>query len=107
MATARSRWLMAWCSRVSSGLDIARSVEHGLTRFDEMVSPRSEGAMTAALQSYHARMRRVLDHIDQHVDGDLDLDALNSVAAFSKLHFHRQFTTTFGLSLHRYSSSSA
>lgn len=58
--------------------------------------------MTAALQSYHARMQRVLDYIDRHLDGDLDLDALSSVAAFSKFHFHRQFTATFGLSVHRY-----
>ncbi len=28
--------------------------------------------MKAALQNYHARMQRVLDHIDQHLDDDLD-----------------------------------
>ncbi|MDA9430896.1 AraC family transcriptional regulator [Bradyrhizobium sp. CCBAU 51627] len=58
--------------------------------------------MTAALQNYRARMRRVLDHIDRHLDEDLDLDSLSGVAAFSKFHFHRQFTATFGLSVHRY-----
>lgn len=58
--------------------------------------------MTAALDHYHARMQRVLDHIDRHLDGDLDLEAMSSVAAFSKFHFHRQFKATFGLSLHRY-----
>src|SRR4051812_5594697 len=58
--------------------------------------------MKAALQSYHARMQRVLDHIDRHLDDDLDLDALSSVAAYSKYHFHRQFTAIFGLSVHRY-----
>lgn len=58
--------------------------------------------MTAALDHYHARMQRVLDHIDRHLDGDLDLAAVSSVAAFSKFHFHRQFKATFGLSLHRY-----
>lgn len=47
-------------------------------------------------------MRRVLDHIDRHLDADLDLDAVSAVAAFSKFHFHRQFTATFGLSVHRY-----
>jgi AraC family transcriptional regulator len=47
-------------------------------------------------------MRRVLDHIDRHLDGDLDLDAVSGVAAFSKFHFHRQFKATFGVSLHRY-----
>ncbi|MGO4567701.1 GyrI-like domain-containing protein [Rhizobium sp. 2YAF20] len=58
--------------------------------------------MKAALENYHARMQRVLDHIDQHLDDDLDLEAMSGVAAFSKFHFHRQFTSTFGLSVHRY-----
>ncbi|RUU58314.1 AraC family transcriptional regulator [Mesorhizobium sp. M2C.T.Ca.TU.002.02.1.1] len=58
--------------------------------------------MKAAVQNHHARMQRVLDHIDRHLDDDLDLDALSSVAAYSKYHFHRQFTATFGLSVHRY-----
>ena len=58
--------------------------------------------MTAALRNYRARMRRVLDYVDQHLDGDLDLDTVSRVAAFSKFHFHRQFTATFGVSVHRY-----
>ncbi|RYE97016.1 MAG: AraC family transcriptional regulator, partial [Oxalobacteraceae bacterium] len=58
--------------------------------------------MKAALPKYHARMQRVLDHIDRHLDDDLDLDAMSGVAAFSKFHFHRQFMATFGLSVHRY-----
>ncbi|MGY3459602.1 AraC family transcriptional regulator [Bradyrhizobium sp. LM3.4] len=58
--------------------------------------------MKAALQNYQARMRRVLDHIDRHLDDDLDLETVSDVAAFSKFHFHRQFTATFGLSVHRY-----
>ena len=58
--------------------------------------------MKAALQNYHGRMQRVLDYIDQHLDGDLDLERLSSVAAFSKFHFHRQFAATFEMSVHRY-----
>lgn len=58
--------------------------------------------MTAALHNYHARMQRALDHIDQHLDDDLDLDTVSRVAAFSKFHFHRQFAATFELSVHRY-----
>lgn len=58
--------------------------------------------MKAALRNYHARMQRVLDYIDQHLDDALDLEVVSRVAAFSKFHFHRQFAATFGLSLHRY-----
>jgi AraC family transcriptional regulator len=60
--------------------------------------------MKAALQNYHARMQRVLDHLDRQLDGDLDLETVSRVAAFSKFHFHRQFKATFGLSVHRYVS---
>ena len=58
--------------------------------------------MKATLEHYHAQMQRVLDHIDRHLDDDLDLTTVSSVAAFSKYHFHRQFSATFGLSVHRY-----
>ena len=47
-------------------------------------------------------MQRVLDYIDRHLDGDLDLETVSGIAAFSKFHFHRQFTAIFGLSMHRY-----
>ena len=56
----------------------------------------------AALENYHGRMHRVLDHIDRNLDNDLGLAALSAVAAFSKHHFHRQFTSLFGVSVHRY-----
>lgn len=58
--------------------------------------------MKTALENYQRRMQRVLDYIDGNLDGDLDLETLSRVAAFSKFHFHRQFTATFGLSVHRY-----
>jgi AraC family transcriptional regulator len=58
--------------------------------------------MQAAPKTYHARMQRVLDYIDQHLDGDLDLDTMSRVAAFSKFHFHRQFTAIFEMSVNRY-----
>ncbi|PRD52173.1 AraC family transcriptional regulator [Phyllobacterium myrsinacearum] len=58
--------------------------------------------MKTAPENYRARMQRVLIHIDQHLDDDLDLETLSRIAAFSKFHFQRQFTATFGLSVHRY-----
>jgi hypothetical protein len=33
-------------------------------------------------QNYQARMRRALDHIDRHLDCDLDLDTVSAIAAF-------------------------
>lgn len=38
--------------------------------------------MKAGRQRYHSRMQRVLDHIDRHLDENLDLDAVSGVAAF-------------------------
>nr|WP_294811517.1 AraC family transcriptional regulator [uncultured Sphingomonas sp.] len=61
-----------------------------------------EDTVKAALQNYQARMQRVLDYIDQHLDEDLDLETVSRIAAFSKFHFHRQFRATFELSVHRY-----
>jgi AraC family transcriptional regulator len=58
--------------------------------------------MTTPLATYHARMQRVFDHVEAHLDDDLGVDALASVAAFSPCHFHRQFTALFGLPVHRY-----
>ena len=54
------------------------------------------------VQRYHDRMQRVLDHIDRYADGDLDLTTLSAIAAFSKYHFHRQFSSIFGIAIGRY-----
>ena len=51
----------------------------------------------AARERYHARMQRVLNYIDQHIDEDLGLEILSGVAAFSKHHFHRQFMAFIGI----------
>lgn len=55
-----------------------------------------------ARQLYLARMGRVLDHVDAHLDADLSTDKLAALAAFSPFHFHRQFATLFGIGVHRY-----
>ena len=56
----------------------------------------------SAREQYRARMQRVLDHIDRHLDGDLGVETLAGVAAFSKFHFHRQFTAMFGVGVARF-----
>lgn len=51
---------------------------------------------------YLKRFRRVLEHIEARLSEDLKLDALSSVAAYSKFHFHRQFTALFDMTVHEY-----
>lgn len=58
--------------------------------------------MMRVLDKYRARMQKVVDHVERHLDHDLDLETLSRVAAFSKYHFHRQFKAFYGISLHRY-----
>jgi AraC family transcriptional regulator len=67
-----------------------------------MIGATEDRMTKTPLENYHSRMQRVLDHIDQHLDEDLSLATLSSVAAFSMHHFHRQFSATFGVSVYRY-----
>lgn len=48
------------------------------------------------------RFRRVLDYIDSHLDGNLSLDVLAGIAAYSPHHFHRRFSALAGMPVHRY-----
>lgn len=45
---------------------------------------------------YERRLMRVWDHIHDHPEGDLSLDALSDVAALSRFHFHRVFHAMTG-----------
>jgi AraC family transcriptional regulator len=47
-------------------------------------------------------MQRAFDYIDEHLDEDLSVGLLSDIAAFSKHHFHRQFSELFRLRVHRY-----
>ncbi|AKJ26810.1 AraC family transcriptional regulator [Caldimonas brevitalea] len=49
--------------------------------------------------SHTRRINRVLDHIDAHLDGDLRLEPLAELAAFSPFHFHRVFRAWTGETL--------
>lgn len=51
---------------------------------------------------YLSRFRRVLSHIDRHLEEPLELDGLSDIAAFSRFHFHRQFTELFGITVGKY-----
>ncbi|MBB4843501.1 AraC family transcriptional regulator [Paucibacter oligotrophus] len=51
---------------------------------------------------YTQRMNKVLDHIDRHLDQDLELADLAAVAHFSAFHFHRVFAAWMGETLGDY-----
>lgn len=63
---------------------------------------KEDESLIAAVDVYGGRFRRVLDHIDAHLDGDLTVDSLSAVAASSKYHFHRQFSAVFGMGVYKY-----
>jgi AraC family transcriptional regulator len=54
------------------------------------------------LENYAERFARVFEYIEAHLDGDLSVERLAQVAAFSKFHFHRQFSNYAGVSVARY-----
>jgi hypothetical protein len=41
-------------------------------------------------EEYTARINRVIDYVEGHVDDDLSLEVLAGVACFSRFHFHRR-----------------
>lgn len=47
-------------------------------------------------------MRRVLEHIDRHLNDGPTVAELSAVAAWSKYHFHRQFAGLFGIGVYKY-----
>jgi AraC family transcriptional regulator len=54
---------------------------------------------TPIANAYARRIENVISYICSHLDEDLTLERLSSVAGFSKFHFHRQFTAFAGLSV--------
>jgi AraC family transcriptional regulator len=52
--------------------------------------------------AFVARFRRVLEHVDAHLDEELPVERLAGVAAYSKFHFVRQFFALFGLGAHEF-----
>jgi AraC family transcriptional regulator len=57
---------------------------------------------SAARAEYHARILRVTDYIERHLDRPLTLEELAGVACFSPFHFHRVFSAVTGEPLYRY-----
>lgn len=44
----------------------------------------------------------VIDYIEDHLDGKLNLDMLAEAVHYSKYHLHRRFTETLGMTIHDY-----
>jgi len=51
------------------------------------------------------RLSRVLDYIEAHLEGDLTIDHLASIACLSRFHFARAFKIAVGRSPHQYVSA--
>ena len=53
-------------------------------------------------QEYQARINRVIDYIEGHIDHPLTLQEVARVANFSQYHFHRIFGAIMGETLHQF-----
>lgn len=53
-------------------------------------------------KAYAARLDKVLDYIEAHLDEALSVERLSRIANFSKFHFHRQFAEYTGAGVSRY-----
>jgi AraC family transcriptional regulator len=51
---------------------------------------------------YQLRFARVLQHIEARSEEPLSIDELSGIAAFSRHHFHRQFSGFLGMSAYKY-----
>lgn len=51
---------------------------------------------------YTAKVNRVIDYIDNNLNGELTLSKLSSIASYSDYHFHRIFKTLIGESVNSY-----
>jgi len=58
--------------------------------------------LPSTVERYQQRFARVLAHIEANSESALSLDDLSGIAAFSRHHFHRQFSGFLGMSVYRY-----
>jgi AraC family transcriptional regulator len=106
MEWPKNRRLSAPClhpARRAAARKCATSVRLRQVRVASVPAARRNASLSStAADNYRARFRRVLEYIDAHLGEDLSVDRLSGVAAFSKYHFHRQFTEFFGVGAYRY-----
>lgn len=54
------------------------------------------------MKDYAADVGTVIDFIESHLDGRLDLDLIADAVHYSKYHLHRMFAATVGMTIHDY-----
>ncbi len=99
-------WAPGWSSQVSA-VSGSRIERYGFA-FAEIGEPPQEAKGETAVPpkagndpfDYYARLRRVREHVDQHLEDHLDLRALAPVAAMSDGGFGRFFREATGQSFH-------
>jgi len=63
-----------------------------------------DGTAGGAYRLDNARLRRVLDYIEQHLEEEITVAGLADLAHLSEFHFTRMFTAAVGIPPHRYVS---
>jgi AraC family transcriptional regulator len=58
--------------------------------------------LPSTFERYHERFARVLAFIEGRSEESLSIDELSGIAAFSRHHFHRQFSGFLGMSAYKY-----
>lgn len=67
-----------------------------------MMSEDRSGPEDLRRQEYVGRINRVMDHVRDHLSGDVRLETLARVANFSPFHFHRIFKAVTGETLNAF-----
>ena len=55
-----------------------------------------------AVKNYVVNMETVIDYIETHLAGKIDLEQIAEAVSYSKYHLHRMFTATLGMTVHDY-----
>ena len=54
------------------------------------------------MKNHVASIETVIDYIESHLDGKIDLERVSEAAHYSKYHLHRMFVATTGITIHDY-----
>lgn len=54
------------------------------------------------MKDHVVNIETVIDYIETHLDGKIDLEQVSEAVHYSKYHLHRMFTNTVGMTIHDY-----